>query len=226
MRYILLLFVSISIFISSSTLLFANEDGTYIDNPGYFKSRAFIGVYGYYPDYYEGDMSDGDISGGAFVYFNVINTIYGNAMIGIGSLYEYGNFSRNISEDKYTANFRNANFQLNLAYMTSSNMINAWGGVGFTLNLYDLHFRSYTDGASTPIGLDTHQYLTTPGIDVFVGAEYFLTQNKLLSIFLEARYSFNENLIVHKPIDGTNFIISDLVNTFHLKIAVGLALHF
>jgi len=225
MRYILLLFVPLFIVISSSTLLYANEDGSYIDNPGYFKSRVFMGVYGFYPDYYDSDISDSDISGGAFVYVNVINTIYGNAMIGIGSVYEYGNFNRNVSDSNYKANFKNTNIQLNLAYMTSSNMVNAWGGVGFTLNLYDLHFRSYSK-ESTYIDLNTNQYLTTAGIDVFVGAEYFLTQNKLLSIFAEGRYSFNENLIVHKPIAGTNIVISDLINIFHLKISIGLAFHF
>ncbi len=212
--------------VSTSSYVFANEDGTYINNDGYFKSRGFVGIYGTYTDYSKDYFGDDKISGGGFAYVNVVNTIYGNAMIGIGSVYEY----TTLKNSTYNALVDNAAIQLNLAYKTSSKMINAWGGIGFTLNFYDVLLKSYKNGAVN-LDISKHQYAMLGGIDLFLGAEYLLTKNGLVGLFMEARYSFNENFVINTTLDetnadGTSIIIKESVSPFNLKIAIGVSLNF
>ena len=223
MRLLLLIFFMIT---SMSSYVFANEDGTYVNNDGYFKSRGFVGIYGTYTDYNKDYLEDNKISGGGFAYVNVVNTIYGNAMIGIGSVYEY----TKLKKSTYTGLVDNTAIQLNIAYKTSSKMVNAWGGVGFTLNFYDVLFTSYKNGAMN-LDVRKHQYEMLAGLDLFVGAEYLLTKNGLVGIFMEARYSFNENFVINTTLDetnadGTSIVLKEAISPFNLKIALGISLNF
>ncbi len=223
MRLLLLIFFIIA---SMSSYVFANEDGTYVNNDGYFKSRGFVGIYGTYTDYNKDYFADNKISGGGFAYVNIVNTIYGNAMIGIGSVYEY----TTVKNSTYTGLVDNTAIQLNIAYKTSSKMVNAWGGVGFTLNFYDVLFKNYKNGAVN-LDIGRHQYKMLAGIDLFAGAEYLLTKNGLVGIFMEVRYSFNENFVVNTTLsetnaDGTSIILRDILSPFNLKIALGISLNF
>lgn len=189
------------------------------DNPGYLKSHGMVGIYGFLPDFHSKSMRDNDPGGGGFIYYNMVNDFWGNVMIGLSSDYT----STKISKGNYKANTTLAPITLNLAYMTSSDTVNFWGGVGASYTFMNSDIR---DMEGVGGGLHKKVLTTFWAADLFVGGEYIFTDfsKYKFGVFFEFRYTFTQP--VNLKADFGNVKLNDTMTMQRFKYILGFAYHF
>ncbi len=219
MKKLFAVFLFLLVF-SSYSFSSDKEDNEY-DNPGYYETLGMVGIYGFMHDFTNKYSDDRGISGGAFAYFNALNTIYGNFSIGLSSDY---------TKSKFKPGYMNADLDiapiaLNLAYMTSSDFINGWAGLAFTYTIVNVGIKDgFINGVN--IGRQSKDLKGVIGGDAFVGLEYIFTKNKMFGAFFEFRYSLTEKLKYQKYIPEQNIHINDKIDLSRMKFTLGISFHF
>ena len=216
------LILFIILFCLSFNLSYADDRLDKPYNIGYAKRYGMVGIYGHLSDYIK-DEWDNELSpgGGGFIYYNIFNDFWGNVSIGVNADYVGGKF---VTEKKIKARAYMAPLSLNLAYMTSSNIVNAWAGVGFSYNFATFNVKeAYFN--NTKYGLDTSITNQLIGVDAFAGLEYLFTKDGKWGAFFEFRYTYSQmpKLEVNIPNVGT---VSDELDTQRFKYTVGFTYHF
>lgn len=218
------LFTIIFILISASAFAQSDDNSTLNelpDNQGYMKSRGMVGIYGFIPDFHSKTLKDGNIGGGGFVYYNLTNMFWGNFMLGLSSDYTFVRASRS----EYNANINIAPVTLNFAYMTSSDMLNVWGGFGGSYTFADVDIRNVTvSGVSHSVN---KKMLTGFwGADLFVGGEYIFSTNPKFGAFFEFRYTFTTGLDIKQDFTDIGAHINDTMTMQRMRYTVGFTFHF
>lgn len=189
------------------------------DNPGYLKSHGMVGIYGFLPDFHSKSMRDNDPGGGGFIYYNLYNAFWGNVMMGLSSDYT----STRLVRGNYKANTTLAPVTLNMAYMTSSDTVNFWGGVGASFTFMNSDIREVTG-----VGGGLHKKVLTTfwATDLFIGGEYIFTDfsKEKFGVFFEFRYTFTQP--VNLKADFGNARINDTMTMQRFKYILGFAYHF
>ena len=220
MKRILITFICI---IFMSVAAYAATDVEEYNNPGYYETNGLFGVYGFSPDYFNGDSS-GSIGGGAFAYYNILNTIGGNLAIGISSDYGQGNFDNGV----FKADTSTLPIALNLAYFTASDFLNVWGGLAFTYTVANIEITNGAvpnriNGEFGPQGKESVELL---GGDIFAGIEYIFSQNKKWGAFFEFRVSFTESTKIERYVPEQLYTFEDDVNFSKMRFLLGVSYHF
>lgn len=190
-------------------------------NIGYAKRYGMVGLYGHLSDYIKDDWGDLFPGGGGFIYYNILNDFWGNFSIGFNADYVGGDFttSKGIKGKAHMAPL-----SLNVAYMTSSNVVNAWAGVGFSYNFatFDISGGTYNN---TAYGAQGKQYAQLIGVDAFAGLEYLFTKDGRWGAFFEFRYTYSQVPEINLNISGIG-AVSDKLDTQRFKYTVGFSYHF
>ena len=193
------------------------------NNPGYMKSYGMVGLFGFLPNFHSKSFRDGDIGGGAFAYYNLFNDFWGNVAIGLSSNYT----STRAARSNYIANYRITPVTFNIAYMTSSDILNFWAGAGVSYTFLNTEIRSVTsvDGVSYS---DLHKKNSTVFLagDVFVGGEYIFHEEYKLGVFFEFRYTFTEGVKLKVDYGDMNAKINDTMTLQRFRYAIGFSYHF
>lgn len=192
------------------------------DNKGYFETLGMFGAYGLMDDFTKKDLKDSNIGGGGFLYFNALNTIYGNFAIGVSSDYTNTKVDRN----RFSANLDLIPVSFNLAYMTSSDFINGWIGAGVSYTFTQVRVNSGTTTDNINFGHQSKDNKGVLGGDFFAGVEYIFTQNKMFGIFFEFKYTLTEDLKYEKFLSEYNYNINEKINLSRMKFTLGISLHF
>lgn len=191
-------------------------------NPGYAKRYGMVGLFGHLPDYINDSWTDMAPGGGGFIYYNVLNDFWGNLSLGVSAEYVAGSYKDN--------NIRGyahmAPIAFNVAYMTSSDVLNFWIGVGVSYNFvnFDMSGGTYSDGTF----FHKNKYLQDQvvGVDAFAGAEYIFTKNGRWGAFFEFRYTYAEKANFSLNAPETAMPFSATIDTQRFRYTVGFSYHF
>ena len=192
-------------------------------NNGYYETIGMFGVYGFLDDYTNKSYKDSNIGGGGFLYFNPLNTIYGNLSIGISGDYSQGR----LNADNVKANLDIIPASFNVAYMTSSDFVNGWIGAGVSYIFTQIRINE----GVVPDSLLSfgHQEKDNKGViagDFFAGIEYIFTKNKMFGIFFEFKYTLAQKLKYEKYIQSHNYTLKEDIDLSRMKFTLGISLHF
>lgn len=196
------------------------EKTIFKDNPGYFKSKGMVGIYGFLPDFHSKTFQDGNIGGGGFAYYNLANQFWGNVAVGVSSDYTFTKASRG----NYTANMKLAPVTFNIAYMTASDTVNFWGGGGISYNFADTDIRDVTFNGNT-VAANKKVMLNFWSADVFIGGEYIFTEKYKFGAFFEFRYTFTQPVHLNSDF-GSLGSIHDTMTLQRFRYTVGFTYHF
>lgn len=216
------------ILILTATVLFYSTSGECqtIDekprNPGYAKRYGMVGLYGLLPDYINNSWTDLSPGGGGMIYYNILNDFWGNFSIGVTAEYAGG-----IYKDSNISGFAHmAPVSFNVAYMTASNVLNFWIGIGVSYNFinFDISGGTYSDGTT----FSKNKYLqdNVLGVDAFVGAEYLFTKNGRWGAFFEFRYTYAEKAEFSLNAPEVAMPFSASIDTQRFRYTVGFSYHF
>lgn len=214
--------IALVILLLSFTVTFSYADDR-TDKPyniGYAKRYGMVGLYGHLSDYIKDDWGDLALGGGGFIYYNILNDFWGNFAIGINTDYVGGDFS---TQKGIKGKTHMAPLSLNVAYMTSSNTVNAWAGVGFSYNFatFDIAGGTYNNISYAPENQQAHLI----GVDAFVGLEYLFTKDGRWGAFFEFRYTYSQIPELNINVAGIGKV-SDALDTQRFKYTVGFSYHF
>ena len=107
--------------------------------------------------------------------------------------------------------------------MTSSNIVNAWIGIGVSYN-----FAAFDISGGTNNGVyynDFTQNSQLIGVDAFAGVEYLFTKDGRWGAFFEFRYTYSQNPKFNLDLAGIGSI-SDTLDMQQLKYTIGFSYHF
>ena len=211
----------ILLFLFTANFSYADDRTDKPYNIGYAKRYGMVGLYGHLSDYIGKEWGDLSPGGGAFAYYNIFNKFWGNVSIGISADYVGGEFT---TKNGIKGKTHMAPLALNLAYMTSSNVVNAWAGVGFSYNFatFDITGGTYNN---TVYGAQGSQSAQLIGVDAFAGLEYLFTKDGRWGAFFEFRYTYSQVPNINLNISGIG-AVSDKLDTQRFKYTVGFSYHF
>lgn len=215
------LLITILLLLLTISLAYADDRTGKPYNIGYADRYGMVGLYGHLSDYIGKEWGDMSPGGGGFVYYNILNDFWGNFSIGINADYVGGDFT---SKNGIKGKVHMAPLSLNVAYMTSSNVVNAWAGVGFSYNFATLDITGGTYN-NVSYGAQGSQSSQLIGVDAFAGLEYIFTQDGRWGAFFEFRYTYSQIPEINLNISGLGSI-SDTLDTQRFKYTVGFAYHF
>ncbi len=209
-----------------TTVAYAQSDSEeYPKNVGYKKSLGMVGGYLNLPDFVQDDYKDYSPRGGAMIYFNVLNKIWGNVALGISSEYIGTEFNGYVNGFNVDSDIVVIPTTFNVAYMTSSRLINAWAGLGvsYAYFKYDIKNGSYN---STTFGKQESVSGSTYGVDGFAGVEYMFTDSGNIGLFFEFRYSLLDVGRVSQQISGISQTYKHNLTLDRFRYSIGVAYHF
>ncbi len=221
------LLLTLLITITATSSFAQSENDKYPKSVGYAESIGMVGAYMNLPEFTSSKYSNGQPRGGAMVYFNLFNEIWGNVAFGINAEYRSVEHKHDSNGYNFDAKLDMLPTSVNVAYMTASDLVNAWAGIGFTYATYSYKVDSgtLTNGATTTNyssqGSDSGSVY---GFDAFVGAEYMFTESGNLGIFLEFRYSMLGDVKVSNDILGTS--VNQEIPLDNFRYALGISYHF
>lgn len=187
-------------------------------NYGYAKRHGMVAITGNLTDRISSEWGDLAPGGGGFVYYNILNDFWGNFSIGLSADYIGGDFTTKKQSIKGKAHMAPVAF--NIAYMTSSNIVNAWIGIGVSYN-----FATFNISGGTNNGVSYGDFTTSSqllGFDAFAGAEYLFTKDGRWGAFFEFRYTYAQNPKFNLNVTG----VSDSLDMQQLKYTIGFSYHF
>lgn len=216
-----LLLFTLLLLIFSANFSFADDRTGKPYNIGYAKRHGMVGIYGHLSDYIGKEWGDLYPGGGGFIYYNILNDFWGNFSIGINADYVGGDFT---TAKGIKGRTHMAPLSFNIAYMTSSTVVNAWAGVGFSYNFatFDLTAGSYNN---IQYGTNERQYSQLMGVDAFAGLEYLFTKDGRWGAFFEFRYTYSQIPELKLNINGVG-TVTDKLDTQRFKYTVGFSYHF
>lgn len=190
-----------------------------------------IGIFGNLPDFVSNTFQDSTPGGGGFFYYNILNDFWGNLSIGLSAEYLSGTHKSKLNSSKGYIHMAPFRF-LSLAYFTSSDVINFWGGIGpsYTFVTYDLKGGGVNNngGSLSPYGLPT-SYIDKGiwGVEAFAGVEFLFSKDARWGLFFEFKYNFSEKLKIDVPYpNGSGNKYSTEIDTQHMRYAIGLSYHY
>lgn len=190
-------------------------------NYGYAKRHGMVAITGNLTDRVSNAWGDLAPGGGGFVYYNILNDFWGNFSIGISADYIGGDFTTKNQQIKGRAHM--APVALNLAYMTSSKMVNAWIGIGVSYNFATFNISGGTNNGVNYADFTQNSQLI--GFDAFAGAEYLFTKDGRWGAFFEFRYTYSQNPSFNLDLTGVG-VVSDSLDMQQLKYTIGFSYHF
>ena len=211
----------ILLFLFAANFSYADDRTNKPYNIGYADRYGMVGLYGHLSDYLGKEWGDLSPGGGGFIYYNIFNKFWGNVSIGVSADYVGGDFT---TKNGIKGKAHMAPLALNLAYMTSSNVVNAWIGVGFSYNFatFDITGGTYNSLAYGAQGSQSAQLM---GVDAFAGLEYLFTKDGRWGAFFEFRYTYSQVPNINLNISGIG-AVSDKLDTQRFKYTVGFSYHF
>ena len=218
MKKILLVIIILSF---ASSISFADDRTGKPYNYGYAKRHGMVAITGNLTDRISNAWGELAPGGGGFVYYNILNDFWGNFSIGLSADYIGGDFTTKKQNIKGKAHM--APVALNLAYMTSSNIVNAWIGVGVSYN-----FATFNISGGTNNGVsygDFTQNSQLLAFDAFAGVEYLFTKDGRWGAFFEFRYTYAQNPKFNLDLTGIGSV-SDSLDMQQLKYTIGFSYHF
>lgn len=214
MKYSRLLIILI-IGVALSSTAFAEKR-----NLGYAETDGFIGLFG------GNVIHEGEKEGatadvlGVMAYYNLFNREWGNLAIGTQIMPQTGKIRK---ENEYSLDYDIMPLELNLAYMTASDLFNLWFGAGVSYNAVNAKFTGITVADSSGAG----EYGTcklspesvseySPGYQLFFGAERLFGKTGTWGVFVQGRYQFSKELDIE-----TNQTVSCAgVNTSNAPVTI------
>lgn len=216
----LLLFTILCLLLTAN-FSFADDRTDKPYNIGYAKRYGMVGIYGHLTDYIGKQWGDLYPGGGGFIYYNILNDFWGNFSIGINADYVGGEFT---TSNGIKGRTHMAPLSFNIAYMTSSNVVNAWIGAGFSYNFatFDMTGGTYN---GVYYGGSQKQYAQLMGVDAFAGLEYLFTKDGRWGAFFEFRYTYSQVPELNYNIAGVGTSV-DTIDTQRFRYTVGFSYHF
>ncbi len=215
------IFLVIIILSLTSSIAYSDDRTGKPYNYGYAKRYGMVAITGNLTDRISDDWGDLAPGGGGFVYYNILNDFWGNFSIGLSADYIGGDFKTKHQNIKGKAHM--APVALNIAYMTSSTIVNAWIGVGLSYN-----FATFNLSGGTNNGISYNDYTQNNqliGVDAFAGVEYLFTKDGRWGAFFEFRYTYSQNPKFNLNLESIGNI-SDTLDMQQLKYTIGFSYHF
>ena len=174
-------------------------------NYGYAKRYGMVAITGNLTDRISNAWGDLAPGGVGFLYYNILS----------------GDFTTKNQQIKGKAHM--APIALNVAYMTSSNIVNAWIGIGVSYNFATFNISGgINNGVSYGDFTQNSQLL---GFDAFAGVEYLFTKDGRWGAFFEFRYTYAQNPKFNLDLTGIGSV-SDTLDMQQLKYTIGFSYHF
>ncbi len=211
------------IFLFAVTVAYADDRVGKPYNEGYAKKYGMVGLYGHLSSYITGAW-DNELApgGGGFIYYNLLNNFWGNLSLGVNADYVGGKFKT--KDNKIAGRVHMAPLSLNLAYMTSSKVINLWAGIGFSYNFASFDIDSVThNNREHSINVSQNSHLI--GVDAFAGIEYLFTKDGSWGAFFEFRYTYSQKPELQLNIKNAG-TLSDILDTQRFKYTIGFTYHY